>query len=100
MRLPKTVKISGKIYIITKNPEITNGSGSTFKQEIVVGTGDGQTDERVFDTLLHEIAELVACENNYRYGDGHSETSMFVMNHKEFERFISDVSAAIFSIKR
>ena len=94
MRLPKTVQICGKTYNVTKNAEKENGRGRTFAQQIEVGTKD-QTAERCFSTFVHEVAELVCCENNYRYGDGRSETSVFVMSHKEFERFIDDVAIAI-----
>ncbi len=94
MKLPKTVNISGKTYNVLKDSNRENGTGRTFKQEITVGTKD-QSAERHFETFLHEVAELTCCENNYRYGDGHSETSVFVMNHKEFERFIGDIAMAI-----
>ena len=97
MKIPKKVTICGKTYTVIKDKEQENGFGGVFKQLIVVGT-KGQADERIFDTFLHEVAELVACENNYRYGNGHSETSMFAMSHKEFERFIGDISTAIFSM--
>ncbi len=97
MKIPKTIKICGKTYTVTKDPKFEHGRGKTFKQEIIVGTC-GQTDERVFDTFLHEVAELVCCENNYRYGDRQSETLMFVMSHKEYERFISDVANAIYPL--
>ena len=95
MKLPKTIKVSSKTYTVIKDRKASNARGRTFLQTITIGTHD-QSDERVFDGFLHEIAELVCCENNFRYGDGHSETSVFVMNHKEFERFISDVASAIY----
>lgn len=94
MKLPKTVVICGKTYTVIKDNKRDDGCGFTFKQTIIIGTKD-QTDERQFDTFVHEVAELTACEKRYRYGDGHSGTSMFVMNHKEFENFISDLAAAL-----
>ena len=94
MKLPKTVQICGKTYSIVKNPKNENSSGRTFKQKMEIGTKE-QSVERQFEGFVHEVAELVCCENNYRYGDGNSECSIFVMNHKEFERFIGDVATAI-----
>ena len=95
MKLPKTVAICGKTYAIKKDREGSHGSGGVFEQEIVIGT-KGLTNERVFETFLHEVVELAACEKNYRYGCGHSESSVFVMSHKEFEHHIIDVATAIF----
>ena len=76
MKLPKTVQINGKTYTVRKNPDSEDGRGTTFAQLVEVGTKN-QSDERQFDTFLHEVAELIACEKNLRYGDGHSETSIF-----------------------
>ena len=95
MKRLKSVTICGKTYRVTYNKQHENGRGWVFSQEIDVGT-KSQKPERIFDTLLHEIAELVACEENFRYGDGHSETSVFVMSHKEFEKLMSMIAAAIY----
>jgi len=94
MKLPKTVNICGKTYDVHKDRKGDHGHGQTFKQKITIGVKE-QSDERQFDTFLHEVAELIACEKNLRYGDGHSETSVFVMSHKEFEYFASALATAI-----
>ena len=97
MQLPKKVNISGKTYTVIKDHKEENSSGRTFKQQMTIGI-KGQGDERQFDMFLHETAELITCERNYRYGEGSSETSIFVMNHKDFEHFISDLATAIMPI--
>ncbi len=100
MRLPKKVDICGKTYSVSKDNKNFNSGGSTHKQEITVGTRGNQSDERQFDGFVHETVELVTCEKRYRYGDGHSESSVFVMNHKEFEQFASALATAIYPMVR
>lgn len=97
MKIPKKIMLCGKPYVVTLDSSVDDGGGSTHKQKIVVGC-KGQQSERIFDTFLHEVAELSCCENNFRYGDGHSETSVFVMSHKDFERFIGDLSSVLFPL--
>ena len=95
MKIPKTVDICGKTFSVCKDKNTYLSHGDTWEQRIIIGVEE-QGSERKFDALVHEIAELVCCEKNYRYGDGHSERSVFVMNHKEFEHFISAVAVAIY----
>lgn len=94
MRLPKTIQLNGKTYKVKQNPKVFGGSGSTAKQTIIIGT-ESKNAQRRFENLVHEIMECVACERGYRYGKGVSEDSVFVMNHKEFDNFSVDVTAAL-----
>lgn len=92
MRLPEKVNICGKTYRVCSGNTLSS-SGDTFKQKVNVGT-KGQTDERIFENYLHEIAELAACEQAVRFMAADDEV-VFVMTHKQFTGFVNDVSTAI-----
>lgn len=99
MRFPRKVQISGKTYTVTTDKKRWNSSGQTVSQEIVLGA-EGGNKERIFDNFIHEVAELALCERNFRYGDGSSDGSMFVMTHKDFTTFASDVATALFPVTK
>lgn len=94
MKLPKTVNICGKTYTVTENNKRYGGEGSTTSQAIEIGTKFKRR-EKHFENFIHEVAETIACEDNFRYGEGASDGSIFVMTHKEFDRFIVDLATAI-----
>ena len=94
MKLPKTVNICGKTYTVTKDKKLFGGSATTGPQEIIVGTKHGKR-ERIFENIVHEVMESVACERDFRFSRGDSEGSVFVMTHKEFDCFVADVSTAL-----
>ncbi len=95
MRIPKKVTICGKTYNVTLNRKTGNSSGHTWPQTIVVGAIKPQTAERRFENYLHEIAELVACEQKTRFEAADDEIA-FVMNHKQFSNFVTSVAYAIY----
>ena len=92
MKLPKTVEISGKTYKVNERT-VSNSSGRTYKQEVVVGI-KSQSEERIFENYLHEVSELVACEQSTRFTASDDEV-VFVMNHKQFGSFVNDIATAI-----
>ena len=94
MKLPKTINICGKTFAVVRDRKLYGGKGSTASQKITIGTKYPKN-ERHFENFIHEVAEVIACEREYRYGDGHSENSVFVMNHKEFDVFIQDFAAVL-----
>ncbi len=94
MRLPKVVNICGKPFTVTINKKKWNSSGQTLSQEIIIG-GESGKKERIFDNFIHEVTELALCERNFRYGDGNSDGSIFVMSHKDFATFASDIASAL-----
>ncbi len=95
MKIPKKVNICGKKYTVTKNASQWGGNGSTGKQAIVVGTARNQSNERKFDNYLHEVAELITCEQELRY-ESNSEDIVFVMTHQQFTGFVGAVASAIY----
>lgn len=97
MQFPKKVIICGRTYTVKTCKKTADGTGYLHEQKIIIGT-KGLSDERQFDTFLHEVAELVACDRQFRYGYGGSEGSIFVMNHKEFEHFMTDLAATLWPI--
>lgn len=99
MKLPKTVQISGKTYAVRKDNKIWGGNGGTGRQEIVVGTRKDQSTQRKFENFMHEVTELVAAEHSLRYESADEEIK-FVMSHKQFDRFASDVATAIFPMMK
>lgn len=94
MRLPKTVNISGKTYIVNKNKKIWGGSCRNGSQKIVVGTSQDQSSQRIFTNYVHEVLEAVTLERKYRYEAGDEEV-VFVMTHKQFDAFAKDVATAL-----
>ncbi len=94
MRFPNKVQISGKTYTVRQDKDLWGGNGGTGRQEIVVGVRKDQTVDRRFGNYMHEIAELVCAEHFLRY-EAADEEIVFVMNHKQFDRVISDVATAI-----
>ena len=99
MKLPKTVRICGMTYSVKMDNTSYDGTGSTAKPHIIVGT-KSKNSERYWEIFLHEIMEVAACERNYRYGSGLSDGSIFVMTHKEFDNFSCDVATAIMPMVR
>ncbi len=95
MRIPQKVNISGKTYNIRQDKDRWGGNGATGKQQITVGTKNDQSTERKFENFIHEVAEMVAAEQTLRFEANDSEI-VFVMTHKQFDRFASDVATAIF----
>lgn len=93
MRLPTKVNICDKSYEVRKNNKNYNSGGETFKQRITISV-KGQGPERVFDNYLHEVAEVVTCEQKLRFTASDDEV-VFVMTHKQFDRFVSSVAAAL-----
>lgn len=94
MRLPKKVNISGKTYTVRQDKNLWGGNGGTGRQEIVVGTRKDVTTERKFESFIHEVAELAAAEQFVRF-EASDEGIVFVMDHKQFNRFASDIATAI-----
>ena len=94
IRLPGTLDICGKRYKVIKDKKSWGGSGATGKQEIVVGMSNEQTSQRQFETFIHEVAEIVTCEQHLRF-TATDDDVMFVMNHKQFDRFASSMAAAV-----
>lgn len=94
MRLPKKVQICGKPFTVVIDKKKWSSSGQTLSQEIIIG-GEGGRKERIFDNFVHEVAELALCERSFRYGDGSSDGSIFVMSHKDFTTFATDVATAL-----
>ena len=94
MRLPKTVQICGKKYNVRKDGSMWGGHGLTGKQEIVVGTAKNQTTHRKFQNYIHEVAELITCEQFTRY-EANDEEIVFVMNHKQFDQFANHLATAL-----
>ena len=99
MRLPQKVQICGMTYPVRIDKTSYDGGGSTSSPNIIVGT-KSKNDKRKWEILLHEIMEIAACERGYRYGNGISEGSKFVMSHKEFDNYSQDVAMAIWPMLR
>ncbi len=95
MRFPKKVSISGKTYSVGQDKTKWGGHGHTSTQHLVVGTRSDQTEERKFENFMHEVAEMVACEQHSRYEASDDEV-VFVMNHRQFDRFVSDISSVVY----
>lgn len=93
MRLPRTVNICGKTYVISKNSRSVHSTGGTHPQKMIIGT-KGNSSERIFESYMHEVLELVACELHLRYVAADDDI-MIIMNHKQFDDFAANVAAAL-----
>ncbi len=94
LKLPKTVNISGKTYKVSKDSQSWGGCSGNGAQEMVIGTEKDRSRERIFATFIHEVCESVTMERNLRYLSTDDEC-IFVMTHKQFDDFATDVSAAL-----
>ncbi len=93
MRLPRTVNICGKTYIVRRNSASVHSSGGTHPQKMIIGT-KGNSPERVFESYLHEVLELVACELHLRYKAADDDI-MIIMTHKQFDDFAANIATAV-----
>ena len=100
MKLPKTVMICGMKYKVrhTHDKGHCGGWGDTGTQEIGVNS-DGHSDEKVFQTFMHEVMEIVACERGVHY-TSHQSERLISMTHSEFDVFSADIAAIVKSIMR
>ena len=94
MKIPKTVQISGKKYHVSRDGRSWGGHGSTGRQRISVGTSRDQTPARKFDNYVHEVTEMILCERHNRFSASDEEI-VFVLNHKQFSDFASDIASAL-----
>lgn len=101
MRLPRTVTIYGKQYVLKKD-KTRNGACVFWEtNEIIIGTAEKQN---VLTNFLHEVIEQILVENHHRYENHHIQAQrgdlVFVFNHQEFENLIPQVALAIKGILR
>ncbi len=94
MKIPRSILICGKTYKVKSDRNTWGGSSATGKQQIIVGMKSNQTAERKFDNIVHEVLEAITMEREFRY-TGTDNEIRFVMTHKEFDCFASDVSSAL-----
>lgn len=97
MKLPKKIQICGKIYAVCEEKEQSCfGRANSGSKIITVGTKYGLS-QQIWENILHEVAEMVCCERQYRYAANDDNSGIvFVMNHNEFDNFAMDLAAAIF----
>lgn len=95
--LPKTVIISGKTYSVKSNSKNWGGTADNSSQIITVGTKGDQSEQRIFDNLIHEVVESVIVERNLSFVSSDNELKI-VMNHKEFDQVAVDISTALWHI--
>lgn len=97
MKLPKSIIICGKTYKVTQNNKVNGACFSCNSQRIEVGTRD--TDEKTFESFIHEIIEIVLCEHDLRYQKNRSEIEngdyLFAFNHDQYENAVRDVANAL-----
>lgn len=70
------------------------GSCCTGSQEIIIGVKKDRSDLRNFNTFIHEVIEAVTLERKFRF-DAADGDLVFVMNHKQFGSFCTDIATAI-----
>ncbi len=93
MRLPRTVNICGKKFAVSKDFKSYHSSGGTHVQKMIVGA-KGASPERVFESYLHEVLELIACELHIRYTAADDDV-VIVMTHKQFDSFAANTATAL-----
>jgi len=93
MRLPKKVKVLERVYPVVKVKDRYGGEIADGK--IYVGIAD-QRD--ILANFMHELCEVILIEFGFRYQNWplpDNSNYVFVMNHREFDLFIRELSKII-----
>jgi len=102
MRLPKKVNIGGKVYVVKRNPSLSEGHGRINTAERVIEVGSKTKNPTIaFETFIHEVIEGSLLENTFRYArDADPDDFFYSMNHAEMSRFADDIACAILPMIR
>lgn len=77
----KKIKVNSVTFDVIWDSEIYGGSFSYGTYEIRIGTKDGQ---EIFETICHELMEIVACEMRVRLIRTDCDTDyIFVYDHRQ-----------------
>lgn len=98
MKFPKTIIIAGRTWKISINKKDRGGWFNSDKGTILIGT-KSYTKEETMQVFIHEVLEAVMSNNLLRYKLPYVKNDngnyMFVFNHKEFEKVVTDFYLAI-----
>lgn len=96
MRLPKTISICGIPHRVISSKEESGGGWDQAKRIITIDTS---VPADVPEILLHEVIEATMAIRDIRYAlereEASNEDYKFVMNHKEFDQMVKDVTSSL-----
>ena len=97
-KIPKKVLIISEYFSIKQDKSVNGGSFSFSTNTITVGTKLLESNpEYVFETLVHEISEVLHCKLEQRYeASGSEKDYLFSMDHKKFQIHNSTLSGVIY----
>jgi hypothetical protein len=99
-KLPKSLNIGGVTWSIKVNKEVNGGSFSWHDHTINIGK---LTLDRQFNTLIHEVCEIIMVNHTSRYQKCLCEVDngdyMFIMDHNLFSIFADELSGILKEIK-
>ena len=97
MKFPKFLIIGGVKWKIVFDKKVFGGE---FRwQNHTIKIERKYSDERKFQVLIHEIAEVIMVNNSMRYqpnyNNVHNADYLFNFNHKEFEIFTDELAGIL-----
>jgi hypothetical protein len=93
------IKLLGNTWTIKYDKNRSGGEFWGEKFLIIIGTKYPQDIPAI---IYHEIIEIILSERGLRYNrysQAVNDGYMFVMNHKEFENVIMDITSALWKFK-
>lgn len=95
MRLPRKITISGREYVVRRDPSRGTGYGRGRLDIGVITIGSTGDPEQAFETFAHEVMEVAMLEQDLRYNRNGTNDFMYQMTHTEFDGFAKSVSRAL-----
>lgn len=96
---PKQLVICGKPRKITYNTKREDGECDLATGSIIVGTANKS---ELLEILIHEVCEFILHIQGHRYQryDEGNDGLRFVMDHHQYENFITELSAVLDQLYR
>ena len=95
MRLPRKVIISGRDFMVRRDPKKSTGCGCGRFDTGVITIGSNGDPEQALETYVHEVMEVTMLQNNLRYNRDGSNDFSYQMTHTEFSRYSEDITRAL-----
>jgi hypothetical protein len=97
-KLPKTLIIGGVKWRIFQDSKITGGAFRWYDHTITIRRG--HSPDRQFQTLIHEIVEVILVNNTMRYSkcfasDIGNGDYLFAFDHDRFEIFTDELAGVL-----
>ena len=91
MKIPKQIKINGSWWKVVGRERYSGGSFNYDQKQIKVDYKSLEK-EQIF---LHEIMEILMCEQRVRYRNSADEGYKFFLTHDDFTRYVDNLYAVL-----